>query len=165
MVARDVDPAHRRRHRSSMELSPRLSLRRGKTACSEPTPANSLDREVENSEGFTRKIEDVREADFRLANHRLQPLGHLTVARKLSIRQTSSYVSAPPLQIVPEIVPASSRTRRESATLHASGALIRTQRFFLTTTMPATDWSAPPYSHELTSTYLISCVSRNAKRA
>ena len=30
------------------------------------------------SEGFTRKIEDVREADFRLANRRLQPLGHLT---------------------------------------------------------------------------------------
>jgi hypothetical protein len=34
--------------------------------------------ELEMSEGFTRKIEDVREADFRLANRRLQPLGHLT---------------------------------------------------------------------------------------
>jgi hypothetical protein len=34
--------------------------------------------EVKETEGFTRKIEDVREADFRLANRRLQPLGHLT---------------------------------------------------------------------------------------
>jgi hypothetical protein len=30
------------------------------------------------TERFTRKLEDVREADFRLANRRLQPLGHLT---------------------------------------------------------------------------------------
>src|SRR6188768_2993119 len=29
-------------------------------------------------EGFTRKNDDGREADFRLANRRLQPLGHLT---------------------------------------------------------------------------------------
>ena len=34
--------------------------------------------EVENSKGFTRKIEVGREAGFRLANRRLQPLGHLT---------------------------------------------------------------------------------------
>jgi hypothetical protein len=34
--------------------------------------------EVKEDERFTREIEDVREADFRLANHRLQPLGHLT---------------------------------------------------------------------------------------
>src|SRR6476469_7788644 len=42
-----------------------------KTAYPEPTPANSLDREVENSEGFTRKIEVGREARFRLANRRI----------------------------------------------------------------------------------------------
>jgi hypothetical protein len=34
--------------------------------------------EAKEKEGFTRKIEDVREARFRLANRRLQPLGHLT---------------------------------------------------------------------------------------
>ena len=33
--------------------------------------------EVKESEEFRRKTEDVREGDFRLANHRLQPLGHL----------------------------------------------------------------------------------------
>ena len=38
--------------------------------------------EVKEAEGFTRKIEDVREADFRLANRRLQPLGHLTAKAK-----------------------------------------------------------------------------------
>jgi hypothetical protein len=42
---------------------------------------------VEESEGFTRKIEDVREADFRLANRRLQPLGHLTDSRKYMVDQ------------------------------------------------------------------------------
>jgi hypothetical protein len=40
---------------------------------------------VEESEGFARKIEDVREADFRLANRRLRPLGHLTVSKLLAI--------------------------------------------------------------------------------
>ena len=37
--------------------------------------------------GFTRKIADVREADSRLANRRLQPLGHLTAARKCTRNQ------------------------------------------------------------------------------
>ena len=58
--------------------------------------------------GFVRKIEDRREAAFRLANHRLQPLGHLTAARNLSIRQRSSYGDANSLRIVPAIVPVSS---------------------------------------------------------
>src|SRR3989442_609781 len=33
--------------------------------------------EVEQREGFTRKIEDVREADFRLANRLTRPSGSL----------------------------------------------------------------------------------------
>jgi hypothetical protein len=37
---------------------------------------------VENNEGFTRKIEDVREADFRLANHRLQAASRMSQLRK-----------------------------------------------------------------------------------
>ena len=45
-------------------------------------------------EGFTRKNEDGREADRRLANHRLQPLGHLTAARKLSINEIATYAPA-----------------------------------------------------------------------
>ena len=55
---------------------------------------NRLIGEVKETEGFTRKIEDVREADFRLANHRLQPLGHLTAARKLSINEIATYAPA-----------------------------------------------------------------------
>src|SRR3982750_1625033 len=47
---------------------------------SQKQPTRSIG-EVENSEGFTRKNEDGREADFRLANRRLRPLGHLTAAR------------------------------------------------------------------------------------
>src|SRR5438874_388416 len=61
--------------------------------------------ELKETEGFTRKIEDVREPDFRLANHRLQPLGDLTAARKPNI--TTSRVTRPPTvpSVVPEIVP------------------------------------------------------------
>ena len=61
-------PARPRARSSRRRLSPRLSLRRAKTARPEPTLANSPDRESIKSEGFTRKIADVREADFRLAN-------------------------------------------------------------------------------------------------
>jgi hypothetical protein len=57
-------------------------------------PAKSTDRKTAETEGFTRKIEDVREAGFRLANHRLQPLGHLTGARKLSINEIATYARA-----------------------------------------------------------------------
>ena len=61
--------------------------------------------EVKETEGFARTIEDVREADFRLANHRLQPLGHLTAARFLGIRQRAGYGNPDSVVIVPEIVP------------------------------------------------------------
>src|SRR5438552_8358240 len=44
--------------------------------------------EVEEREGFTKKIEDVREADFRLANRRLQPLGHLTAHLQVYVTKT-----------------------------------------------------------------------------
>ena len=50
-----------------------------------------------------------------LANHRLQPLGHLTAARFLSIRQGSSYGNAGSRSIVPDIVPASSRIQVPSS--------------------------------------------------
>ena len=39
------------------------------------------------SEGFTRTIEDGREADFRLANRRLQPLGHLTASCEYTVNR------------------------------------------------------------------------------
>jgi hypothetical protein len=55
-------------------------------------PTRSI-REVETMEGFTRKIEVGREASFRLANRRLQPLGHLTAARILSINDIATYAS------------------------------------------------------------------------
>ena len=43
---------------------------------------NRSTREVIETVGFVRKIDDGREADFRLANRRLRPLGHLTVKVK-----------------------------------------------------------------------------------
>ena len=61
--------------------------------------------------GFVRKIEDGREAAFRLANHRLQPLGYLTAARFLSINDIATYANAIVPRIVPEIVPDSSEER------------------------------------------------------
>jgi hypothetical protein len=62
---------------------------------------------VEKCEGFTRKNEDGREAGFRLANHRVQPLGHLTATGILSINDIAGYAKAIVRVIVPEIVPAS----------------------------------------------------------
>jgi hypothetical protein len=58
-------------------------------------------REVVEMVGFARKIEDWREAGFRLANRPLQPLGHLTASRNLSIDDIMIYGNA----IVPTIVP------------------------------------------------------------
>ena len=49
--------------------------------------------------------------------------------------------------------------------IHALEALIRMQRFFSPTTMPATDWSAPLYLHEPASIYLVGRASRHKKRA
>src|SRR5258708_3514382 len=62
--------------------------------------------EVKGTEGFTRRIDDVREADFRLANRPLQPLGHLTAEEFLSINDIAGYAKAIVRVIVPEIVPA-----------------------------------------------------------
>ena len=72
-----------------VELSPRLSLRRAKTACPEPTPANSLDRRSRNSEGFTRKNEEGREADFQLANRHLLVATRSAPARHRSPNETA----------------------------------------------------------------------------
>jgi hypothetical protein len=87
-------------------------------------------REVVETVGFAGKLEDCREAGFRLANHRLQPLGHLTAARNLSIRHDSSCEHPKIVAIVPEIVPASFEnrvwTRVESPLKHVVGK----QRFF-----------------------------------
>jgi hypothetical protein len=110
--------------------------------------------EVEENEEFTRKNEDGREADRRLANHRLQPLGHLTAARNLSINEFATYAPADCPSGVPEIVPASPKDWRQTATLQAPGTLIRMQRFFSPTTMPATDWPTPLCAHEPASTSL-----------
>lgn len=52
-----------------------------------------------------------------LANHRLQPLGHLTAARKLSINEIELYGLSNVLAIVPEIVPANAQNRCGVATL------------------------------------------------
>ena len=46
---------------------------------SQREPSRSIG-EVLETVGFAWKIDDGREAEFRLANRRLQPLGHLTAA-------------------------------------------------------------------------------------
>jgi hypothetical protein len=60
--------------------------------------------EVIESLGFARKNGDGRNADRRLANRRLQPLGHLTADGILSINDNSSYGKPIVARIVPEIV-------------------------------------------------------------
>jgi hypothetical protein len=50
--------------------------------------------EVIETRGFARKNKNGREADRRLANQRLQPLGHLTAARKLNINEIATYAPA-----------------------------------------------------------------------
>jgi hypothetical protein len=54
-----------------------------------------------------RESRDANRALVGLANHRLQPLGHLTAARRLSIRQHSSCEHQKIVVIVPETMPAS----------------------------------------------------------
>ena len=56
--------------------------------------------EVNETEGFTRKNKDGREAERRLANRRLRPLGHLTATGMLSIYDVSVYETG----VVPIIV-------------------------------------------------------------
>ena len=86
--------------------------------------------EVVETVGFARKIDDGREAGFRLANHRLQPLGHLTAARNLSIRQGSTYAAAGCPRIVPEIVPASLKKPPQKQRGRAACCVTGMQRFF-----------------------------------
>jgi hypothetical protein len=121
---------------------------------------------VERFSARTREFRrDSRNANRRengLANRRLQPLGHLTAARNLSINEIAVYGLSSVPSIVPETVPARSQNRRGAATLSASGAPIRTQRFFSPTTMPAIDWRASLYSHEPASTFLV--VTRGGTR-
>jgi hypothetical protein len=95
-----------------------------------------------------------------LANRRLRPLGHLTAARRLSIRQTSSYGNTAVPQIVPEIVPSALRNGSGSGAEHVSRSANRMHRFFSPTPMPATDWRAPLYSHEAASVFLVGRASR-----
>src|SRR5439155_8472306 len=64
--------------------------------------------EVVETAGFTRKREGVPERWISVSKPSLQPLGHLTPARNLSIQQGSSYGNTAHAKIVPELVPASS---------------------------------------------------------
>ena len=75
-------------------LSLRLSLGVAKQPMSGQRQPTRLICEVEMCEGFARKNDDGRNADRRLANRRLQPLGHLTAARKISINEIATYAPA-----------------------------------------------------------------------
>jgi hypothetical protein len=49
---------------------------------------NRLIGEVTETEGFTKRIDDVRDPGFRLANRRLRPLGHLTAHLQVYVTKT-----------------------------------------------------------------------------
>src|SRR4051794_8533858 len=73
-------------------------------------------------EGFTSEIQICREASFRLANRRLQPLGHLTVSKLLTIlryaclgRSRTPYC-APPVRCLPQVAVADDIIAIEDAT-------------------------------------------------
>ena len=95
---------------------------------SQQQPSRSIE-EVEKLEGFTRKNEDGREADRRLANRRLQPLGHLTVdgpsirdaASDTKYRDTRRYGAKPP----PPTASARNRVACGVATARRLGTLNR----------------------------------------
>jgi hypothetical protein len=53
---------------------------------SQRKPTRSVGK-VKLGEGFTRKINDGREADFRLANRRFRPLSHLTAGEKAEYKR------------------------------------------------------------------------------
>jgi hypothetical protein len=111
-------PAGDRRRDASRGTS-RFSSAAGAANCAVSASANGGSGQVgteSRSGGFSagnRKIgRDSREGDrapVGLANHRLQPLGHLTAARILSIRQASTYAHPDSPLVVPEIVPARSQ--------------------------------------------------------
>src|SRR5215469_6738246 len=66
-----------------------------------------------------------------LANRRLQPLGHLTALRKLSIYDIGIYTNAIVPIIVPETVPASSRNRTRTHGRRAGPTVLRCAAVFL----------------------------------
>ncbi len=109
-------------------------------------------KEVEISEGFTRKIEEVREADFRLANRRLQPLGHLTATRELSIRRPLTYAEVTVLISVPEIVPVNFQNRAWKGDAPACGLTNRMQRSFSKVIVPPSRSCGLPSPDEFPST-------------
>jgi hypothetical protein len=86
---------------------------------------------------------------FGLANRRLQPLGHLTARRMLSIYDISIYANDVVPMIVPEIVPAQ---RQESVPSMAASSRERQkgrQRFFSQPCIPANSAAASVCSPEL----------------
>jgi hypothetical protein len=88
-----------------------------------------------------------------LANRRLQPLGHLTAARNLSIRQASTYAEPSCPHFVPEIVPASSQKDAFNGG-DCAGALRGMQRFFSIVINAANLWTEGLLLHELRSTFV-----------
>ena len=78
--------------------------------------------EVIDARGFARKNEGRRDADRRLANRRLQPLGHLTATRTLSIREALSCGNPVVARTVSEIVLDGPRPRTELRPIRPTGS-------------------------------------------
>jgi hypothetical protein len=84
-----------------------------------------------------------------LANRRLQPLGHLTATRMLSINDIAGYAKPLARGTVPETVPARDRA---AASIRANGDLTASRkrhRFFSEPSIPAPRWRSRICSPEL----------------
>ena len=67
--------------------------------------------------------------------------------------------------IVPEIVPTNIQKRPQNRAWRMLESAFRMQRFFFTTTIPATDWRAAVYSDEPASAFLVVGLGKRWNRA
>jgi hypothetical protein len=115
---------------------------------SQRQPNRSIDEVIETC-GFARKNGDGRNADRRLANHRLQPLGHLTRGEKAKYKRDRGLrLSNAALDCPLKLSLPAPRHRLRTAAVGASRASIGTQRFFFPIAMQATACLASICPHE-----------------
>jgi hypothetical protein len=104
-----------------------------------PTPVRqhpTATKFVRKNRPEIRRFRPVLRALVTLANRRLQPLGHFTATRSLSIYDITTYANAIVPVIVPEIVPACSRNRARTTGDGTVRPVTRTQRFFRRQAIP-----------------------------
>ena len=115
---------------------------------SQRQPSRSIEKVIERRR-FARKDDSGRSAERRLANRRLQPLGHLTAERKLSINDIAGYAQPIVPATVPEIVPATDQNRLRMPPELTRRASRNAQRFFSEPDIPPNSGAAGLCSPEL----------------